>query len=262
MKCKICGNTCEKIFDAYVLNKYQVSYFQCRECDFIQTESAYWLGEAYSNAITKLDIGLIYRNESFASTISCIINTLISKKGKFIDYGGGYGIFVRMMRDRGFEFWRQDLYCENLFSKYFDISDLDEIPRFDLLTAFEVFEHLDHPMEEVEKMLNYSDNIIFSTELIPKNDFSNWWYFTPETGQHIAFYSRKTLETISQKFHLHLLSKNNLHFISKQKKSKFLFELCFNRKFQWFDSKYSPRKSLLASDFGLIQSKNNESLVL
>jgi hypothetical protein len=97
-----------------MLGKYEAKYYQCSDCQFIQTEEPFWLEEAYKDAITKLDIGLVYRNENITPIISTIIQLLFSKSKRFIDYGGGYGLFVRMMRDRGFDFYRQDIYCENL----------------------------------------------------------------------------------------------------------------------------------------------------
>jgi hypothetical protein len=36
-----------------------------------------------------------------------------------------------------------------------------------LLTAFEVFEHLDEPIKDINTMFEQSDNILFSTLLIP-----------------------------------------------------------------------------------------------
>ena len=101
------------------------------------------------------------RNEYLVPIVSTIIELFYQRATKFIDYGGGYGLFVRMMRDRGFDFYRQDIYCENLFAKHFDLSDLPGTSKFDMLTAFEVFEHLQDPISEIGKMLSYFDTILF-----------------------------------------------------------------------------------------------------
>ena len=70
------------------------------------------------------------------------------------------------------------------------------------MTAFEIFEHLENPLPEIDAMFKLSDTVLFTTELIPKNikDLREWWYFVPETGQHISFYSSRTLEAIADKF--------------------------------------------------------------
>jgi 2-polyprenyl-3-methyl-5-hydroxy-6-metoxy-1,4-benzoquinol methylase len=247
-----------------VLGKYDVKYFKCDACDFIQTEEPYWLGEAYGNAITQLDLGLVYRNEYLSSVVTTIINSFFNTGTQFLDYGGGYGLFVRMMRDRGFEFYRQDIYCENLFAKYFDITDLPPSSKFDMLTAFEVFEHLPEPIAEMKKMLSYSDTILFTTELQPAepNALKNWWYFTPETGQHVSLYSRKSLNKLAEKFNLHLLSHNNLHLLSKTKRSSLLYNMTFLRIFQKVTSFMKKRKSLLSTDFEVIKSKIDKLQIL
>ena len=221
IKCKICKHNITHLFNSCVLNKYNVDYFKCYQCGFIQTENPYWLEEAYSDPITKLDIGLIYRNLNFSNKIENYFKkNIFSSNGIYLDFGGGYGIFVRMMRDKGFNFYRHDTFCNNLFAKHFDISDLPINYKFDLLTAFEVFEHLENPIDELEKMLLLSDTIIFSTLLQPNDSVNpeNWWYFIPETGQHISLFSLKTLEIISDKLNLYFYSNNNeLHIFSKIK---------------------------------------------
>ena len=134
-----------------------------------------------------------------------------------LDYGGGYGLFVRMMRDRGYEFYRQDSYCENLFAKHFDHTDISE-NHFDLLTSFEVFEHFENPMHEIEKMFKLSSTIIFSTVLIPSvsdAELENWWYLSEETGQHLAFYSLPSLKVIAERYDKKLYSNgHNLHILT------------------------------------------------
>jgi 2-polyprenyl-3-methyl-5-hydroxy-6-metoxy-1,4-benzoquinol methylase len=222
MNCKVCNAPSKRIFNAKVLNKYDVMYFQCESCHFIQVEEPYWLSEAYNSAIASLDVGLVYRNNTFSEMTARIIKENFDYHGIFLDYAGGYGLFVRLMRDKGFNFYRQDLHCENIFAKHLDLHDLTEPPKFELVTAFEVFEHLSDPLDEIEKIFNYSDSVLLSTELVPMKNLAaadDWWYFVPETGQHIAFYSKQTLEIIAQKFQLnfftdgtqlHLFTKNNI----------------------------------------------------
>jgi len=213
MTCKICNTTTHKISERLVLQKYTVAYHQCANCHFIQTDEPFWLEESYNTAITALDIGLVNRNIYFQSKIPQVIDSFFPSANIMLDFGGGYGMFVRMMRDLGYNFFRQDNYCENIFSNYFDLNDAPT-RKFDVLTAFEVFEHLDHPLLEIEKMLAFSDNIIFSTVLSPPTtqEFENWWYVSPVIGQHIAFYDQTTLQYIATKFGKKMYSNGvNLH---------------------------------------------------
>jgi hypothetical protein len=260
MVCKICSSKSEKVFNTKVLSKYDVDYYQCSSCGFMQTEDPYWLSEAYKNAITRLDIGLLSRNGSLFPVVKSIISTIFDKNKKFIDYGGGYGVFVRLMRDAGYDFYRQDIYCENLFAKEFDISDNKNYnEKYELLTAFEVFEHLDNPLEELEKMFSYSDNIFFSTELQPTDHVrpDSWWYIAPETGQHVAFYTVKALQVMASMFNFHLTSNGTgLHLFTKKKVSPTYFNLLAKQRIaRIISSMFGRKPSLLNSDFRAILNK-------
>jgi len=59
--------------------------------------------------------------------------------------------------------------------------------KYELVTAFEVFEHFAEPIQEFESMIKFSDNIIFSTELLPSlvPKPEKWWYYGLGHGQHI-----------------------------------------------------------------------------
>jgi hypothetical protein len=216
MKCKICNSAAEKFAEIKVLQKYPVSYFHCANCRFIQTEEPYWLQEAYESVITSLDIGLVDRNLYLREIIPGVMDKFFPRAERMIDYGGGYGMFVRMMRDKGYNFFRQDIYCGNIFAKNFDVTDVG-YKTYDVLTAFEVFEHLPDPLGEIEKMFSISENIVFTTVLRPSklDGFKDWWYVSPLTGQHIAFYSAETLNFIAKKFNKKIYSNEfNLHVLT------------------------------------------------
>ena len=210
MNCKICNSPSEKIFEKVVLQKYNTGYYKCTSCDFVQTDEPTWLAEAYDSAITSLDIGLLYRNNILTEDVSKMIDCCFPEAKIMLDFAGGYGNFVRLMRDIGFNFYRQDTYCENLFAKHFDITDIKET-KFDVVTGFEVLEHLQNPLAEIEAIFKYSENAIFSTDLIPNTnqEIENWIYIAQETGQHIAFYSPKAMQIIAAKFGKNYYCKDN-----------------------------------------------------
>jgi 2-polyprenyl-3-methyl-5-hydroxy-6-metoxy-1,4-benzoquinol methylase len=227
MNCKICSQITENIFSKKVLMKYDVSYFRCSRCFFIQTEEPYWLEEAYQlGAIGALDVGIISRNWMSVNKTKIILKKLWANFDDFcaVDFGGGNGMFVRMMRDLGFKFYLQDLYAENLYARYFQITDLPLNTKYNILTAFEVLEHLPNPVEEIKKMFNLSDILLFSTELQPSNEISEiekWWYIVPEGGQHISFYNKLTFQQIESLLNVNYYTdNNNLHILSKNVLSK------------------------------------------
>lgn len=224
MNCKICDNKCSLAFTAKVLNKYDVKYFKCNSCGYLFTENPYWLDEAYKYPINISDTGIMMRNIYFSKIVSSILYFCYDKSAKFLDYAGGYGIFTRLMRDIGFDFYWHDDYTTNLLARGFEKSD----ERYELLTAFEVFEHFDKPVEELDKMLKLSDSILFSTVSLPQEiPQKDWWYYGFEHGQHISFYSEKTLRTLAQKFELNFYPFKNLFLMSKKKLNPFKLKLIF-----------------------------------
>lgn len=269
MQSKITGGNTTLLFEARVLNKHLVKYYRCNDTGFIQTENPYWLEEAYSSAITKLDVGLIYRNIHLSDTVSKLLVKDFNKEGIFLDYAGGYGMFTRLMRDKGFNFYNTDKFCQNLFAEYFDLSDLPADTHFELVTTFEVFEHLNNPIEEIKQMLKFSDNLLFSTELQPGKitSVNDWSYFSTETGQHIAFYNEASLKSIAEQLgynfytdgkFLHLFSKINFsHNPLTPAKDSFLLRKA--KKYVKKIEQAGMPESLLMTDWRYIKDKlNNE----
>lgn len=259
MTCNICGAITSPYLTGLVLGRHKVQYFSCTLCDFIQTEKPYWLSEAYESAISFLDVGLIQRNMYFAPITETLLRKWFNIEGRFLDYGGGYGMFVRIMRDRGFNFYRQDAYCENLFAKYFDVNDLAEHETIELVTAFEVFEHLPEPVIALKQMLTYSDAILFSTQVQPFKGVKpeTWWYFMTDGGQHVSLYSRQSLQTLADQFGLYYnYNENDLHLFSKKKINNKMFSLFTQSRNSMLYNKIYGRRSvsLTSADFKYTQS--------
>ncbi|WP_258864642.1 class I SAM-dependent methyltransferase [Helicobacter sp. MIT 99-10781] len=175
--------------------------------------------------------------------------TQTSKQKILLDFGGGTGLLVRLLRDSGIEAFWEDKYCQNLFARGFEwesgnprlrgldsvftqekLSKQAKMPTPELATSFEVFEHLPNPLEEIESMLSCAPNLLFSTELlpsfIPKSSGQNaWWYYGFAHGQHISFYSRESLEFIAKKRGLYFYSYGDLHLFTTKKINPLAFKL-------------------------------------
>ena len=201
-----------------------INYYYCETCGFLQTEESYWIEESYKESINLSDTGILSRNLILSNITTSIIYLYFNKSGKYLDYAGGYGIFVRLMRDIGVDFYWQDKFSQNLFAKGFKY---DESEKYEMITSFEAFEHFQNPVEEIENMLTYSSSILFSTDLlpVPPPRPDEWWYYGLDHGQHISFYNVKTLKHIADKYDLNLYTNGqNIHLFTKNKISRFLFK--------------------------------------
>lgn len=258
MKCRICSASSESFATAKILTRYDIEYFQCPVCGFVQTEEPFWLNEAYAEAINRSDVGMVSRNIMLAKISQVVISLFFDRDARYIDYGGGYGLFVRLLRDAGFDFYYYDKHCSNLFAKTFEADDSGKGP-FELLTAFEVFEHLINPHEEIEKMLDYSKNILFNTLLVPRNTPhpDAWWYYGLDHGQHISFFTLQSLTEVAKKHRLNLYSNGTwLHLLTPKCISSALFHAVSRYKIARMCSIMLPRKSLLQHDYKQITGKD------
>jgi hypothetical protein len=248
MKCKICNSSTRLVFTSKILKRYYVKYFKCDSCGYLFTEKPFWLDEAYSRSINLSDTGLLDRNIYFSKVLSVLIYFCFDKNGNFLDYAGGYGVFTRLMRDMGFDFYWHDPYTKNLFANGFE-KDLKSDLKFELLTAFEVFEHLVDPKEEIEKMISYTNTIVFSTELMPQEIPipKDWWYYGFNHGQHISFYTKKTLYTLANLFNLNYYNVNGLQILTKRKFNNTLLVLM--KKLRNFGLYQIVRKSVKSKTF-------------
>jgi hypothetical protein len=234
--------------EADVLKKYQVQYFRCESCGFMQTEAPYWLEEAYSSAIATQDVGIMHRNLANCELTSAVLNLLFPKMSNAIDFGAGHGVLVRLMRDRGFSFFWSDLHATNDYARGFECR---ESLTYDFLTAFEVLEHLVDPIAGLAELMCLSENVFISTFTVPQPapGLSDWWYYVPSTGQHIAFYTTESLRILAARFGRNLLSAGPYHLFTTEPKSALLYRLATNLRIARIVNRMYRRPSLIEADF-------------
>ncbi|AKH77602.1 class I SAM-dependent methyltransferase [Leptospira interrogans] len=263
--CRLCGSAAKVEFFTRILNRYDVTYYKCKDCELIQSEFPFWLQEAYEKAISILDTGIFLRNKDNVKKLTILLTDIqkqISKQNigimrlfqkvvpyqkKILDYGGGHGILVRLLRDVGFNCYWYDKYAKNDFAVGFEF-DPDE--TYDTVLAFELFEHFENPKKDIKDILELAKPriVIFSTLLYGnKTPKKNWWYYAFEAGQHIAFYNSKTLQsmeffteysTFSLAENLHLMVRKDLKLnLNSLKRSLRKFETRFSTVRRLYNSK-------------------------
>jgi len=189
---------------AILLDHIPVSYYRCLGCGFVRTEDPSWLSEAYATPIARLDVGLLSRCFRLANVTEAVVRTMPAG-GRYLDWGGGYGVLTRLLRDRGLDFRHHDAYAPN----YFAIGLEGEIEEtWDLVTMFEVLEHLTDPFHELERLAAAAPVLLFSTQLLPEPAPlpGLWWYYALETGQHVSLYTLQTLQTLAARLGRRLVS--------------------------------------------------------
>jgi len=206
-----------------ILNSYTVDYYTCQSCGFMQTEEPYWLGEAYGEAISSADTGIMARNLYFMKLVAVFLK-LMGGRGRYLDYGGGHGVFTRLMRDHGFDFYWSDAYARNLFARGFSYQKGTPVEG---VTAFELLEHLDDPKQFFKDVLGEMKPRYFiaSTELFSGDATPDWKYLYCMTGQHIAFYQEKTLKMVAAEYGYYYSHFRGMHFLSERKISNFRIKL-------------------------------------
>jgi hypothetical protein len=223
--CKICKKESNLIFSSLVRNKYKANYYYCHHCGFLFIHEPKWLDEAYENPINITDTGLLQRNIFLRTKITPLLYLFFGPEKKYVDYGGGYGVFTRLMRDIGFDYLWYDPCCKNIFAQGFEIKEPNN--NIALISSFECFEHLENPIETIQHMLTFSKNLVFTTELLPASlpSPNEWWYYGLEHGQHISFYQKKTLDQIANIFNLHYYCLDNFHIFAEYKINAILLKI-------------------------------------
>lgn len=253
--CHICQTPATWIGAALVRLKYKADFFQCGSCGYAFVDNPTWLAEAYHEPINRSDVGYVARNFNLANRISCLLRILGLRSQPMLDFGAGYGLFVRLMRDRGFDFYWNDKYCSNLFASGFE-EEKATVEQFEIVTSFEVMEHAPNPRTLLVELATKATNIVFSTVLIPfpAPSLDTWWYYGLDHGQHISFLSAKALQLLAEELGLNFQSDGeSLHFIGKQSPSYIALRASRSRVFQIFLSKSFRMQSLQLRDFASLK---------
>ena len=191
--CRLCGGPLQHRFDGKLLGRHEVAYFACQSCGSLQTERPHWLAEAYSEGnLASLDTGAAQRNLNNLGAVLLVARCL-GLRG-LLDFGGGDGLLVRMLRDRGVDARVVDQHAEPRYAMGFGGTG-DGQPG--IVTAFEVVEHFVDPREELRALFAALPAVLMISTDVWEDQGPQWWYLAPETGQHVFFYTRQALTALA-----------------------------------------------------------------
>lgn len=204
MDCPVCSKATEKI-KVGVWNEYQL--FRCAQCDvvfsypFVAGDES-WYVDSGNYELLRFNTKTDWQHEQFLSAPP--------KGKKLLDIGCNNGVFLHCAEKIGFEvagldfnsnsldagrkaFGLKRLYCLTLD----DYAKQYPEEKFDIITFFEVLEHLDNPNEFIEKakyLLKPTGYIALS---VPNRDmFINPLGDEDYPPHHLTRWSKKSLNNI------------------------------------------------------------------
>ncbi|WP_431857371.1 class I SAM-dependent methyltransferase [Azospirillum sp.] len=215
--CRLCGGATRFRMFRTVRGRHVTGYFLCGACGSLQTEAPHWLEEAYAHTTVGPDYGICRR--TLQLVIECFgLFTLLQLDGRrtFVDFGGGNGLFTRMMRDRGFNMLSYDKYQAPFYSDVYVVPDY-AAAKPDVVTAFEVFEHLPNPGADIDALMaGRPDLVVFTTDTFDGQG-PDWGYLAPETGQHVFFYGRAAFAWIAERYGMEFCDLGLLKVLASQR---------------------------------------------
>jgi hypothetical protein len=124
-----------------------------------------------------------------------------------------------------------------------------------------VFEHIVEPAKTVSHLLSVSDSVLFSTELlpVPAPPITDWWYYGPEHGQHIAFFTSTALHQLAARFNANYYKNGSIHLICRRHISEKSFRLVLHPKVRALLNRFYRRKTLLYEDFAVAMRQAKEA---
>lgn len=226
MRCRICNGELDYLgrvpfernsFEVPILLPNVIEYYKCTKCYSITAPdmldlTVEQLGQTiYNKDYIKFDP---HYTEIRPKTCRDILTKVFTRSNRFkhLDYGSGSGLLVKLLKDTGWDSTGYDPYSEALLPE----------GQFNLVTAFEVFEHstnIDATIKDIKNYLKHSGVLMFSTLLATRDTDISWEYILPRNG-HINIQSAESMK---------ILAKNNGLFFSSINDSIHIMQSTRNR---------------------------------
>ncbi len=218
MICPVCGGESRHHVDIPMQKSCEgngggdlVAYFLCASCGFCHApemcnKPPEWFREHIYN-----DDYILFDPEYSGERANRQARNLIysysfaRKRIRHLDFGSGDGRLTEKLLKAGFDSTAYDPFVHT------------ELPsgKFNLITSFEVFEHVPGPQELMRGVASFLDDeglILASTNISDGEDIGRWWYAAPRNG-HISLFSRKSLTILAEKHGLEsLIDANGAHY--------------------------------------------------
>ncbi len=198
--CKICSHSTRLIIDS----KSDKSYYSCSHCDFISIDQKHLLSKEDEEDRYKQHNNTL-ENEGYVNMLNEFISSSIlpfhSTIKTSLDFGcGNTPALAALLKEKGI--------AVDTYDKFFSSDKVYINKKYDLITATEVMEHLNDPIETIKllrSLLNDNGILAIMTNFHPCNDkeFLDWWYRRDNT--HISFYTLNTIRHLAKAFNIKMI---------------------------------------------------------
>src|SRR6266542_4283605 len=117
--CRACG-AASRPDEIVAVRGVETALYRCDSCGLRFFPEPDWLPETYEEPIADVDIGLASRCVKLAVLVEALARSERLGDRPHLDYGGGYGLMTRLVRDRGIDMRHYEPYAPNLFAKGFE----------------------------------------------------------------------------------------------------------------------------------------------
>ncbi len=197
--CKVCGERVQELED----KQFNTIYLKCPHCGFISLDERFLVSfdeeraeyDLHENSIE--DKGYVNYLERF---LSVAVDPFVCD-GKALEFGCGPGpVLAELLKRRGLSV--------EIYDKHYKPDESVFNASYNLITATEVLEHLETPLEVFMKLSGILVkggvlSIMTSVPPVENADFLKWHYRREKT--HISFYTVNALEVLAKKCGLEIL---------------------------------------------------------
>jgi hypothetical protein len=199
--CKICAGETELLRD----KKFKIDYYICSYCEYIFMDEVALVSPEQEVARYN-EHNNSMENEGYVNMFKEFLKIAVDPYAEQIktalDFGCGPGpVLSTLLQQKGFEV--------DTYDPYFAPEEIYKNKCYDLITATEVFEHLQDPLQTARLLKEHLTNggILAIMTMFHPGDaaaFSSWWYRRDST--HISFFRPRTLTVLAELLGLKVLT--------------------------------------------------------
>lgn len=216
-QCKLCGQETVYKFSLPLIAGLRGDYFECTHCRLLQSphlDSLTPLGLieiADYPPHADLDSGSAWRLSCLANRLEQLVRLgVLPRAGpnlKALDFGCGTGFLVSYLAHRfGWNAVGYDPYTAPAYAQDKVFAEWEAVAQkgpYQLVIASEVFEHFTNPGEELTRLrqlLATEEAFLYVTTglYVPGETTASWNYLAPQSGHHVAFYARQTMQEVAR----------------------------------------------------------------